>query len=126
MLTRYGSKIWGRYGFADAFNPTTGWVSQHVIAIDTGITLVSAENVRTGSVWQWFMSNPEADWGLNRVGLVRDPSYTSAEEGKRAASGKGSFANSAREQTSPQIPVFWDDERPPTTSPSIVPMYSRQ
>jgi len=126
MLTRYGSKIWGRYGFADAFNPTTGWVSQCVIAIDTGITLVSAENVRTGSVWQWFMSNPEVDWGLNRVGLVRDPSYTSAEEGKRAASGKGSFGNSAREQTSPQIPVFWDDERPPTTSPSIVPMYSRQ
>jgi hypothetical protein len=58
MLILYGKKAYGRYGFADAFNPTTGWVSRDVVGIDVGITLLSAENLRTGNVWKWFMSNP--------------------------------------------------------------------
>ncbi len=37
-----------RYGFCDAFNPTTGWVDSDVLGIDTGIILLSAENLRTG------------------------------------------------------------------------------
>src|SRR5262249_29247752 len=75
MLQEYGKKIYRRYGFADAFNPTTGWVSRYVIGIDVGITLLSAENLRSGSVWQWFMMNDEPDSALDRVGLVklRDP-----------------------------------------------------
>ena len=36
MLLDYGKKIYGRYGFVDAFNPTTGWVSKYVIGIDVG------------------------------------------------------------------------------------------
>jgi hypothetical protein len=70
MLVQYGKKAYGRYGFADAFNPTTGWVSQYVIGIDVGIALLSAENLRTGNVWQWFMKNPEPERALNLVGLV--------------------------------------------------------
>jgi hypothetical protein len=73
MLVRYGKKIYGRYGFADAFNPTTGWVSRYVIGIDVGITLLSAENLRTGKVWHWFMSNPEPERALDLVGLVKKP-----------------------------------------------------
>jgi hypothetical protein len=75
MLQEYGKKIYGRYGFADAFNPTTGWVSRYVIGIDVGITLLSAENLRTENVWQWFMGNEEPDRALDQVGLVklRDP-----------------------------------------------------
>ena len=127
MLTRYGRKIYGRYGFADAFNPTTGWVSQYVIAIDAGITLLSAENVRTGNVWRWFMSSPEANWALDLVGLVRDPSYRPQEDAKvHAANGRGPGGKSASEQASPQIPVFWDAAPPPVGSSSILPMYSRQ
>jgi len=71
MLLQYGKKIYGRYGFADAFNPTTGWVSQYVIGIDVGISLLSAENLRTGRVWQWFMSNPEPQRALDLAGLVQ-------------------------------------------------------
>jgi hypothetical protein len=73
MLVKYGKKIYGRYGFADAFNPTTGWVSDNVIGIDVGITMLSAENLRTGSVWKWFMSNPEPERALDLVGLVKQP-----------------------------------------------------
>ena len=71
MLLQYGKKIYGRYGFADAFNPATGWVSPDVIGIDVGISLLSAENLRTGRVWQWFMANPEAERALDLAGLVK-------------------------------------------------------
>jgi hypothetical protein len=57
MSEEFGSRIYGRYGFVDAFNPTTGWVSRNVIAIDQGITLLSAENLYNGGVWRWFMRN---------------------------------------------------------------------
>jgi len=71
MLLQYGKKTYGRYGFSDAFNPATGWVSPYVIGIDVGIALLSAENLRTGKVWQWFMRNEEPQRALDLVGLVR-------------------------------------------------------
>lgn len=55
---RFGEKIYGRYGFTDAFNPGSGWVSRQLVGLNTGITLLSAENLRTGNVWKWFMSSP--------------------------------------------------------------------
>jgi hypothetical protein len=36
MKDKYGDKIYGRYGFADAFNPHSGWVNPDVIGIDLG------------------------------------------------------------------------------------------
>ncbi|MGI8783296.1 MAG: glucoamylase family protein [Acidobacteriota bacterium] len=69
MRERFGDKIYGRYGFADAFNPTTGWVGPDVIGIDVGITLLSAENLRSGKVWEWFMRNSEIIYALEQVGL---------------------------------------------------------
>ena len=56
MKEKFGAKIYGRYGFADAFQPQTGWVNPDVLGIGVGITLLSAENLRTGAVWRWFMS----------------------------------------------------------------------
>jgi len=70
MRQLYGRKVYGRYGFADAFNPGTGWVSNDVVGIAAGITLLSAENLRAGSVWKWFMSNPAPERALDIVGLV--------------------------------------------------------
>jgi len=71
MLLKYGKSIYGRYGFADAFNPESGWVSPYVIGIDAGITLLSAENLRTGRVWHWFMANAAPEHALDLVGLKR-------------------------------------------------------
>ncbi len=70
MRTRFGDRIYGRYGFADAFHPTDGWVNSDVIGIDLGITLLSAENLRTGRVWTWFMRNAEIPAAMERVGLL--------------------------------------------------------
>lgn len=68
--------IWGQYGFADAFNPLTGWVSPHVLGIDQGISLLSAANLHDGCVWHWFMRNPAPRVAFHRIGMtaVRRPS----------------------------------------------------
>jgi hypothetical protein len=66
--------LWGRYGFADAFNPETGWVSTDVIGIDLGITLVMAENLRSGLVWKDFMQAPEVRRGMKAAGFVSEHS----------------------------------------------------
>jgi hypothetical protein len=64
-----GPRAWGRYGFVDAFNPQTGWASRDVIAINVGITLIMAENLRTQLVWQTFMRAPEVQRGLRLAGF---------------------------------------------------------
>lgn len=64
-----GSAVWGRYGFADAFNPQTGWASPDVIGIDVGITLVMAENLRSGLVWETFMRADEVRRAMALAGF---------------------------------------------------------
>lgn len=54
MHEQFAQYVYGRYGFADAFNPQTLWVDPDVVGIDVGITLLSAENLRSGRVWHWF------------------------------------------------------------------------
>jgi hypothetical protein len=68
IRSRYPN-AWCRYGFVDAFNPLTNWYDNDVIGIDTGITMLMAENVRTGFVWNTFMKNPEAKRGMERAGF---------------------------------------------------------
>ena len=72
MRAKFGDKIYGRYGFADAFHAGNGWVSSEVLAIDVGITLLAIENYRSGNVWRWFMANPEARRALERAELIPD------------------------------------------------------
>jgi hypothetical protein len=69
MKDKYGDKVYGKYGFTDAFNPNTGWIDTDVIGINAGIILLSAENARTGNVWRWFMKNREIPRALQLVGL---------------------------------------------------------
>jgi len=60
-----------KYGFVNAFNPLTKWYDDDVIGIDTGITLLMAENVRSGFVWNMFMKSEEAQLGMTRAGLKK-------------------------------------------------------
>ena len=60
---------WCRYGFVDAFNPLNDWYDTDVIGIDVGITMLMAENARTGFVWETFMKNPEAQRGMEIAGF---------------------------------------------------------
>jgi hypothetical protein len=74
MKARFGSRNYQSYGFVDAFNPNTAWQADDVIGIDVGITLLSAENLRSGNVWRWFMANPEASRAFALAGIV--PEFT--------------------------------------------------
>ncbi len=62
-------KAWSRYGFVNAFNPLKNWYDSDTLGIDTGITMLMAENVRTGFVWNTFMKNEEARRGMQRAGF---------------------------------------------------------
>ena len=69
MKENFGAKIYGRYSFADAFNPNNNWINPDVIGIDLGITLLSAENLRSGNIWRWFMANSEMRRAIDLAGL---------------------------------------------------------
>jgi hypothetical protein len=66
---RYRNKAWAKYSFVDAFNPLPGWYDADVLGLDLGITMLMAENHRTGFVWNTFMKNPEATTAMKKAGL---------------------------------------------------------
>ena len=68
IRSRY-PEAWSRYGFVDAFNPLKKWYDADVVGIDTGITMLMAENARTGFVWETFMKNPEAQRAMANAGF---------------------------------------------------------
>jgi hypothetical protein len=68
-IQRGHASAWCRYGFVNAFNPLKNWYDTDVIAIDTGITMLMAENLRSGYVWDVFMRNREAQRGFERAGF---------------------------------------------------------
>jgi hypothetical protein len=86
MHGRYGTKIYGEYGFLDSFNPTLkdasaplkhgsvdpkmGWVDGDYLGIDQGAIVVMMENRRTGLVWKTMQRNPHIRRGLQRAGFT--------------------------------------------------------
>ncbi|MCW3117511.1 MAG: hypothetical protein JWM28_1593, partial [Chitinophagaceae bacterium] len=64
-----GDKIWGEYGFTDAFNETKDWYAKSYLAIDQGPVIVMIENYRTGLLWKLFMNIPEVQGGLKKLGF---------------------------------------------------------
>lgn len=67
FLTAYGEKIWGRYGFVDAFSATRNWHADTFLAIDQGPIIIMTENHRSGLLWKLFMNVPEIQAGLRRL-----------------------------------------------------------
>jgi len=64
-----GDKIWGEYGFTDAFNETKNWYATNYLAIDEGPIVCMIENYRSGLLWKLFMSCPEVKNGLTKLGF---------------------------------------------------------
>ncbi|NCS82621.1 MAG: T9SS type A sorting domain-containing protein, partial [Ignavibacteria bacterium] len=75
----YGSKIWGIYGFKDAFNLKENWYASSYLAIDQGPIIVMVENYRSQLLWNNFMKNAEIDSALKKIGFVADPTETESE-----------------------------------------------
>jgi hypothetical protein len=66
---KLGDKIWGQYGFIDAFNLTSIWFDTDCLAIDQGPQIVMIENYRSGLLWNLFMSCPEVKTGMKNLGF---------------------------------------------------------
>lgn len=83
---RYGERVYNRYGFVDAFNPTFrfpgievehghvdpewGWFDAEQLGIDQGPILLMLENHQTGLVWETMKRNPHVRKGLERAGFT--------------------------------------------------------
>ncbi|HEY2349277.1 MAG TPA: glucoamylase family protein [Puia sp.] len=66
---KLGDKLWGNYGFVDAFNLTNVWFANSYLAIDQGPEIVMIENYRSGLLWNLFMSSPEIKTGMKSLGF---------------------------------------------------------
>ncbi len=77
MYAKYGSLVYGEYGFKDSFNPTYvfgdsnkfGWFDQDYIGIDEGPILIQLENYQTEFVWKLLRKNKFIINGLRRAGF---------------------------------------------------------
>ncbi|SFK12189.1 glucoamylase family protein [Methylocapsa palsarum] len=68
-----GEKIWGRFGFTDAFSESADWYAKTYLAIDQGPIVAMIENYRSGLLWKLFMSDEDIQTGLKRLGFVSAP-----------------------------------------------------
>lgn len=66
---KLGDKMWGPYGFYDAFNLNDTWFATSDLAIDEGPIICMIENYRTGLLWNLFMSCPEVKTGMKGLGF---------------------------------------------------------
>jgi hypothetical protein len=62
-------KVWGKYGFFDAFSETANWYNKGYLGIDKGPEVVMLENYRSGLLWKLFMQDEDVKKGLNSLGF---------------------------------------------------------
>jgi len=67
---KLGDKMWGQYGFNDAFNLSQNWFDTQTLAIDQGPIVVMIENYRSKLLWNLFMSTPEVKTGMKNLGFT--------------------------------------------------------
>ena len=85
MQAKYGDRLFQKYGFIDAFNPTfakagakpeagsvsdQAWFSDDYLGIDQGPIVLMAENLRSGLVWNVMKKNPYIVRGLCKAGFT--------------------------------------------------------
>ena len=86
MQARYGTNVYGRYGFIDAFNPSfdfddvppavgrrvpgLGWFGPDHLGIDQGPILAMLENHRSDLIWRVMRRSPHLRRGLERAGFT--------------------------------------------------------
>ncbi len=73
LYAEHGKRLWGPYGFKDAFHPGKHWYADSYLAIDQGPIVIMIENHRTQLVWRLFMSHPDV---RRLVGILRSNGWT--------------------------------------------------
>jgi hypothetical protein len=77
LRERFGDRVYGKYGFTDAFNLSyraqsggDGWFDDQYLAIDSGPILLMIENYRSGLVWELMRRSPYVAKGLRKAGFT--------------------------------------------------------
>ena len=70
LYENMNDKVWGPYGFYDAYSETANWYPKRYLGIDQGPMVVMIENYRSGLLWNLFMSSPEIKTGLIKLGFT--------------------------------------------------------
>lgn len=65
-----GDRLWGQYGFHDAFSLKDRWFASSYLAIDQGPIVCMIENYRTGLLWNLFMQDDDIKNGLTKLGFT--------------------------------------------------------
>jgi hypothetical protein len=66
---KLGDKMWGEYGFRDAYSLDQLWFADSYLAIDQGPIIIMIENHRSALLWNLFMSCPEIKTGMKNIGF---------------------------------------------------------
>ena len=69
FYNKVGARLWGEFGFYDAFSEAHNWYDHQYLAIDQGPIVVMIENYRSGLLWRLFMSHPDIKKGLKGLGF---------------------------------------------------------
>ena len=77
MREKMGPRVWTRYGFVDAFDVRGNWFAEDILGIDQGISVLMAENLRSGFMWEYFMKNREITHAMSEVQFHPDPDANS-------------------------------------------------
>jgi hypothetical protein len=67
-----GDQLWGEYGFYDGFSQTKNLYLKSYLANNQCAVAPMIENYRTGLLWKLFMSCPEVQQGLRKLGFTPD------------------------------------------------------
>ena len=76
LREQFGDRIYGQYGFKDAFNLSyphsggEGWFDDQYLAIDSGPILLMIENYRSGFLWGLMKRSPYVASGLKKAGFA--------------------------------------------------------
>jgi hypothetical protein len=70
MYYKLGDKLWGNYGFKDAFSLHDQWFATSNLAINQGPIIIMIENKRTALLWNLFMKDQIAQAGLKKLGFT--------------------------------------------------------
>lgn len=70
LNSNLGDKVWGKYGYYDAYSESHDWYPQKYLAIDQGPIVVMIQNYKDGFIWNLFMQAPEVKKGLSALGFT--------------------------------------------------------
>jgi hypothetical protein len=70
LFQQYFDKIWGKYGFINAFIVKENWYPLDYIGIDQGNIVLAIENFKNEFIWNYFMSNKYIVDALKKAGFL--------------------------------------------------------